>query len=81
MKSAGIDVEEYYYTNWGRYHNESMFARQTKHASNVSQSTLDDKIAFYAQFYNRELARNVISAFHTDYQTFKFPYPQWVDFL
>ena len=81
IENAGIDADKYYFTNWGEYHNDTMFATKTKHASNISQDTLDDKIAFYSQFYDKKLAMKVMSAFDTDYKKFQFPHPAWVEFL
>ena len=80
MENAGIDIDRYYY-NWGEYHNETMFVSKVHPTSKMSKSTLDDKIAFYSKFYSKKLAEKALSVFDTDYKTFKFPYPEWLEYL
>ena len=80
MEEAGINIDEYYY-NWGEFNNETMFERKTNHAAKKSQLTLDAKVSFYSNYYDKSLAMKMINVFDIDYKTLKFTYPEWIELL
>ena len=79
MKSGGIS---HLYSNWNGHQNESMFDEKTTHSnSKDNDSSTINEAAFYSKYFDKTLAKRVMTAFQRDYQRLNIKYPQWVNYL
>ena len=74
-------LENYFYYDKTRMKN--IFSYDETKTANISKnSTLDEAIIFYSQYYkNKQFAINVINAYQIDYKLFQFTIPEWVYYL
>ena len=60
---------------------ETLLTRFSRHSSKVPQTTLNQKIDFYARYYDKNLAMKALKMFEIDYNNLKFPMPEWLEFI
>ena len=74
-----LNLSEFYY-HWGAHGNLTMFDDEA-HVTYRGGDTLQSKLAFYRQHFDRETALKCIELYRDDYALFKLDYPEWIEHL